>query len=426
MAVMDVDRVLARVRRAGAGGHCPLAPLVEQLCGELGIAWRDRLLTPAVTLRLFVLQVLHGNTAITHLRHLAGVAFAPGSYCEARARLSLPLLQSLLRRMGDWAEGVAAAGLPPLLGRRTLLVDGSTASMPDAPGLRERFGLPSGRRAGVGYPVARIMGLLDAATGLFVELLALPLFTHDLRGAAALHPCLRHGDVLVGDRAFCSFAHFALPDAAGVAGCFRLHQRRKCESSGPQQWKKPPKPPAWMTADQYAPPLPAAVAVRLVRYAVEAPGCRTTHVVIATTLLDEAEWPDDRVAALYGQRWPIETCFNHLKTTLRMDVLKCKSVGGVLRELAVYLIAYNLVRLVMLRAARRQGVAADRVGFADAARALAAWAVGLAVVGPLVVNPRRPGRHNPRVVRRRRKEYDLMTKPRADYRQPSTGEAVAP
>ena len=415
MVVASVERVLARVRRGGLD-DLPLAPLVEQLCGEVGHRWRDRLLTPVVTLRLFVLQVLHGNTAISHLRHLSGLAFSPGSYCEARDRLPLQLLQSLLRRMGEWADGVAAAGLPPLLGVRVLVVDGSSASMPDAPGPRERFGLPSGQRVGIGYPMARIMGLLDAATGLFRELLALPLFTHDMRGAAALHPGLRHGDVLLGDRAFCSFAHFALLNARGVAGCFRLHQRRKATSSGAQRWKKPPKPPAWMTVGQYA-RLPATLAVRVVRYAVEVPGCRTTHVTIATTLLDERAWPDDRIAALYGQRWPIETCFNHLKTTLKMDVLKCKSVDGVLKELAAYLIVYNLVRLVMLKAAQQQGVAIDRVGFADAARALAAWAVGLAPVVPLVVNPRRPGRHNPRVVRRRRKKYTLMTKPRADYRQ---------
>ena len=423
MAVASVERVLARVRRGGLD-DLPLAPLVEQLCGEIGHRWRDRLLTPVVTLRLFVLQVLHGNTAISHLRHLAGLAFSPGSYCEARERLPLQLLQGLLRRMGGWAEGVAAAGLPPLPGVRVLVVDGSTASMPDAPGLRERFGLPAGQRAGVGYPMARLMGLLDAATGLFAEPLALPLFTHDMRGAAALHPSLRHGDVLLGDRAFCSFAHFALPDARGVAGCSRLHQRREATSAAVQQWKKPPKPPAWTAAGQYARP-PATLAVRLVRYAVEVPGCRTNHVTIATTLLDEAEWPDDRIAALYGQRWPIETCFNHLKTTLKMDVLKSKSVDGVLKELAVYLIVYNLVRPVMLKAAQQQGVAIDRVGFADAARALAAWAVGLVPVVPLVVNPRRPGRHNPRVVRRRRKKYTLMTKPRAEYRQPAAGKIVA-
>lgn len=178
-----------------------------------------------------------------------------------------------------------------------------------------------------------------------------------------------------------------------------------------------------MTAAQYA-ALPASLAVRVVRYAVEVPGCRTRHVVVATTLLDPAEWPDARVAALYGERWPIETCFGHLKTTLRMDVLKCKTVDGVLKELAAYLIAYNLVRLVMLKAAHRLGVAAARVGFVDAARALAAWMAGLAPVGPPVVNPSRPDRHNPRVVRRRPKKHPRMTKPRAEYRQPEPSTAL--
>lgn len=132
---MAVDHVLARVRRVGFA-DLPLAGLVEQACGDLGHEWRDRLLTPLVTVRLFVLQVLHGNTAITHLRHLAGFAFSAGSYCEARGRLPLEVLQGVLGRMASWAGEVAAAGLPPLLGRRVLVVDGSTCSMPDAPALR--------------------------------------------------------------------------------------------------------------------------------------------------------------------------------------------------------------------------------------------------------------------------------------------------
>lgn len=421
---MAVAHVLARLQREPFGGiDLPISDHVDQLCREIGHEWRERLLTPLVTIRLFVLQILHANTAITHLPRLAGFSFAPGSYSDARERLPLKLLQCFLREMKTWAARVASDGLAPLLGHRVLVVDGSSCSMPDTLGLRERFGLPRGQKLGIGYPMARIMGLLDAATGLFVELLAMPLFTHDMRGAIALHSLLRPGDILLGDRAFCSVAHFCLLSARGVFGCFRLHQRRRNMKPGLQSWKKPSTAPKWMTAAQFA-LLPASITVRLVPYTIERKGCRTRHVLIATTLLDQTQWPDQRIAQLYGQRWPIETCFNHIKTTLKMDVLKCKTVDGVLKELAVYLIVYNLVRLVMLKAAQLQRVNVDRVSFIDAARALAAHLTGLGCVARLVVNPRRPNRHQPRVVRRRRKEYDLMTKPRAEYRQESEGTVV--
>lgn len=419
---MAVQFALARVRRDPLA-DVPMAAAVDQLCQLHGHHWRERLLTPLVTIRLFVTQILHANTAITHLRHLVGMSFSAGSYCEARDRLPLALLQGLLRQMKDWAAGVAGAGLPPLLGGNVYVVDGSTASMPDTPGLLERFGLPPGQKRGVGYPMARIMGLLDAATGLFTELMALPLFTHDMRGAVLLHEALKPGDILLGDRAFCSFAHFCVLSARGVSGCFRLHQRRKDLKPGLQLWKKPSIAPVWMTAAQYA-LLPQTLTVRVVRYSTGQKGFRTREVFVATTLLDEQQWPDERIADLYGRRWPIETCFGHIKTTLKMDVLKCKSVDGVLKELAVYLIAYNLIRLVMLKAAQVLGVCAGRVSFVDAARALTAWLAGSGFTPKLVVNPARPGRNNPRVIRRRKKQYDLMNKPRAEYRQVEKEQAV--
>jgi hypothetical protein len=414
---MAVQNVLARLRRLPLDRiDLPISQRVDQLCDEIGHQWRDRLLTPLVTIRLFILQIVHGNTAIVHLPRLAGFWFSSGSYTEARTRLPLELLRSLLRDMHTWAADRVDEGLPPLLGQRVLSVDGSSGSMPDTPELCQRFGLPSGQKPGVGYPMARIMGLLQAATGMFLELLALPLFTHDMRGAIALHPMLRAGDILLGDRAFCSVAHFCLLSARGVFGCFRLHQRRKDTRPGLQQWKKPPVAPKWMTTAQFA-MLPASITIRLVRYTVQEKGFRTREVFIATTLLDSQRWSDQYIANLYGQRWPIETCFNHIKTTLNMDVLKCKTVEGVLKELTVYLIVYNLVRLMMLKAAQLQNVAVDRISFIDAVRALAAHLNGLSSESKLVINPKRPGRHQPRVVRRRKKEYDLMTRPRAEYRR---------
>jgi len=416
---------LARLRREPLA-DCALAACVEQLCRDHAHAWRDRLLTPVVTVRLMLLQVLHCNTAITHLRQLADFPFAAASYCEARARLPLRVWEELLR----WVAGRAAAGVGhcgrACLGVRVLIADCSSFSMSDSPQLRAHFGRVKARGAkdGVSYPVAKLVGLLDAATGMFVQLLVAPLYTHDLRHMPDVHGMLRPGDVLLGDRAYCSFGHFALLGRRGVFGCFRLHQRRKDHRNGIQCWTRGKKPPAWLTAEQWL-ALPQWLDVRIVSYAVAESGFRTRRVTIATTLFDEVAWPDAKLAELYGHRWRVETCFDHLKTTMKMNVLKCQTVDGVMKELAAYLLAYNLVRLAMLHAASRQHQSVWRISFADALRWLGVRLIGLSGVDCLIENPLRPGRHHPRVIRRRMKEYDLMNKPREAYKtMENTGESA--
>ena len=405
---------LARLRREPFADF-PIAQHLDQLCRDAAHVWRDTLLSPLVTLRLFALQILHGNTAITHLRQLSGIDFAPASYCEARQRLPLAVLAALLRRMTHWARRCAAPSGP-----RVLIVDGSSFSMSDTPALRKHFGLPPSTIEGVGYPVAKLLGLLDAATGLFVSMLALPLFMHDMREVVRLHAMLRRGDILLGDRAFCSYAHVALLSHAGVFACFRLHQRRKTtRRRGIERWRREGKPPAWMTPQQWL-TLPESIDVRIVRYRITAKGRRTRHVALATTLLDERAWPDTKLAQLYGRRWEIETCFDHLKTTMGMNVLKCQSVPGVLKELAIYLLVYNLVRLAMLRQAQERGVAVARVSFIDALRWVCCRMLGLGGVAALLINPYRPGRRDPRVIRRRLKEYNLMKRPRAELKSSET------
>jgi hypothetical protein len=410
----QISHALARLKREPLADLPTGVPLDQWLaeCGGGGMhAWRDRLLTPLVTVRLLLTQILHGNCAITALRQLVGIDFAKSSYAEARARLPLMALQSLLK----WLHQCAARTMDPVvaLGQRVLIADGSNFSVADTPELRRHFDLPAGVTPGVGYPMGKLMGLLDAATGLFVELLALPLFQHDLRGVVGLHPMLRAGDILLADRAFGTFAHLCLLNRRGAFACTLLHQRRKNAVPGADRWKKPVEIPAWMSAADFA-LLPAFLDVRLVRHTVAQKGYRTRHLMIVTTLTDLTLWPDARVAALYGQRWDIETCFDHLKTTMGMNALRCRTVDGVRKELATYLAAYNLVRLAVLAAARAQRVSPRRVSFVDAMRWLAARLLGLRGVGRLIVNPDRAGRHQLRVIRRRYKQYDLLRKPRRE------------
>jgi hypothetical protein len=261
--------------------------------------------------------------------------------------------------------------------------------------------------------MGKLMGLLDSATGMFVSLLALPLFEHDLRSGIALHAMLRDGDILLGDRAFCSFTHFALLQARGVLACMRLHQRRKDPGHGVTRWNKPRQIPVWMDATQFA-RLPPFIEVRIVSYTVAHKGYRTRQLRIATTLMNQAIWPDAKIAELYGHRWNIETCFDHLKTTMNMNALRCKTVDGVMKEMILYLAVYNLIRLIMLRAAAAQKVEPSRISFVDAMRQLAARIVGLEGVERLIANPNRTGRRQLRVIRRRRKEYDVLVASRRE------------
>jgi len=405
-----ISHALARLKRDPIG-DLPIADHLNQLLDEQQIVWRDRLLTPLVTFRLFLIQILSGNVAIAALRQLSGIDFAPSSYCQSRIRIPLQLLRSLLQWMNDLA--VDSLGVVRMIGPRVLIADGTSCSMEGTPELLEHFQLPPGGKPGLSYPAQKLMGLLDAATGMFVSLLALPLFQHDMRAIIELHPILHAGDILLGDRALCSFTHVAMLQAREVFACVRLHQRRKNNVSGTDRWRKPKAPPAWMGAGQYA-QLPDFLDVRIVRYSVSQKGFRTTHVIVATTLRDQTLWPDEKIAELYGHRWLIETCYKHLKTTMKMTVLRRQSVDGVKKELAVYLAAYNLVRLAMLKAARSMHVSPHRISFVDAMRWLLARMLGLPGVGRLIVNPDRKGRTQLRVIRRRRQNYRLLKKPRRE------------
>jgi hypothetical protein len=155
-----------------------------------------------------------------------------------------------------------------------------------------------------------------------------------------------------------------------------------------------------------------------VRYDIGTPGFRTRQMTLVTTRLDAEVYRAADLAELYRQRWQVETSLAHLKTTMRMDVLHCKTVPGVLKELTVFAIIYNLVCMVMWHSARLQHVGVERISFMDALRWLGAPSTGMPL-GALLVNPTRPHHVEPRVKKRRPKSFPLMIKPRPELRQQS-------
>jgi hypothetical protein len=417
---------------------------VEQVCRELGYTWRDRQLDPYTTLHLFILQVLHGNTAMTHLPHLAGKRFTASAYCQARQRLPLAFFAAVVnaftRRLMDSGQSGDEAGR--WRGHRVGLVDGSGFSMPDTPELQAYFGQPGAQQPGCGFPVAHLLALVDAEKGFLHDPIVSPLRTHDLVHAADLHPKLSAGDIVVADRGFCSFAHLALISQAKLHAVLRVHQRqivdfhphRPCapdvlgkgipssrwvrrlgHCDQLVEWRRPKARPKWMTAEQFA-ALPEKLLVREIKWRLRVPGCRVQEVTLVTTLLDAERYPAKEIAALYGLRWQVEVDLRDLKITLGLDVLKGHKVETVLKEVQVYVLVYNLVRLVTVKAARRQRVAPHRISFIDALR----WLQPPKPARPLPVlleNPIRPGRIEPRCIKRRMKTYKLMNLPRRELRK---------
>jgi hypothetical protein len=426
---------------------------IHAACRAAGHTWCDScLLTPAAIIHWFLIQILHGNTALNHVSLMAGRAFTASAFCQARSRLPLAVFRTVLREMVKvLIPATEVAGL--WLGHRVLLIDGSAFSMPDVAALQAYFGQPGNQAKGCGFPVAHILALFHAGTGLLLEVAAAPLRSHDMAGVGGILPLLKAGDVLVADRGFCSFAHLAMLMGKGVHAVFRLHQKqivdftpgrahaRPGQKRAPKgmprsrwiqalglsdqvvEYYKPARGPGWLDAAAYL-ALPESFLVRELRYRIEAPGFRTREVTLVTTLLEAPAYPAEALAKLYATRWRVEVYLRDLKITLKMDVLKCKTVDGVLKELAVFTLVYNLVRSVACEAAKAQGVAPDRVSVMDTIR----WLVGVEGdedLSVILTVPKRKGRVEPRVKKRRPKQYDLMTKPRRELRKQLLEKEVA-
>ena len=427
-------------------------PEILDACRQVKHTWRTCLLDPVAIIHLFLNQILHGNTAINHVVRISGFSFTGSAYCQARSRLPLALFRELLRRVAEKLRPVVD-DTETWHGHRVFVADGSSFSMPDTPELQEHFGQPSEQQPGCGFPVAHLLALFHVGTGMLMEVVTAPLCTHDMSGVTQIHPKLRKDDILLGDRGFCSFAHLALLLARGAQGVFRIHQRqivdftphrvhvrpshRKGTKGLPHSrwvrglgltdqvvaWLKPKDRPEWMTSEQYA-SLPAELIVRELRYRTGRAGFRVREVTLVTTLVDEELYPLEELAELYRKRWEVEGNLKALKTTMKMDVLRCETVAGVSKELLMFALVYNLVRLVMLEASRRQEVPLDRISFVDALRWLKEARPGVALP-KLVVNPDRTGRAEPRVRKRRPKQYPLMTKPRSELRKSLLEQGVA-
>lgn len=398
---------------------------------------RDRIFPPLVTLSAFIFQVLGqdhscGDAVACVLADRVSRGEEPCSedtspYCRARKRLPENLILRLLRETGlklhqqsneEWMWK----------GRSVKLVDGTTVSMPDTPENQEDFPQSKSQKPGLGFPLARLVVMISLATGAVLDHAIGPCEGKKTGEHALLRmilDSLAPGDVLLADRYYCSFFLIAMLLQKKVDAIFQIHASRKSDFRLGKRlgikdhlitWEKPVCPP-WMDAETYA-SIPDTLTVRETKVGGK---------IIISTFLDPKEVMRGEIGQLYSKRWVIEVDLRSIKTTMQMDILRCKTPDMVRKEVGVHLLAYNLIRTVMAQAASLYGLSPRSVSFKGTVQKLNAFRDKIlffgetcptlfshllkAVAGRLVGN--RPGRSEPRAVKRRPKPYPLLTVPRA-------------
>lgn len=363
-----------------------------------------------------------------------------GDYCRARAKLSLPALRRLVVESAGQLERDADESWL-WKGLHAKLVDGFTFTMPDTPENQEAFPQLHTQSRGVGFPIARACVVMSLSTACVCDVAIGPYQGKETGENALLREmlgALDEGNVAVFDRHYCSFMMLAMLSLGGVDVCTRLHQRRPIDFRRGRRlgqddhlitWTRPARP-AWMSQEDYE-RIPDTLTLRELRFDVIVPGRRTEAITVITTLTDPEEYTKEDIATLYGFRWNVELDIRAIKQTLSLDHVRCKTPQMVRRELWVTLLAYNLIRKVIATSAAVCGKPPRHLGFALACQTiLASWmllstgscpnlrAMYTTMLAHIAANEvaNRPGRIEPRVLKRRRHRYPLMQRPRDQLR----------
>lgn len=399
--------------------------------------YRERVYPPLKTLMLFIEQVLGADQSCQDavarsVSQRVGLGQSPcslnnGPYCKARARLALSLIERLGRDIGERLR----AGQPEVWrwrGREVKLIDGTTASMPDTPENQAAFPQSRTQKPGLGFPLIRLVAVISLSCGAVLAWATGPCKGKH-SGETALLRQLAHdlcpGDVVIADRYFSGYFLLAWLVRQGVDVVVRQHQLRHTDFRFGKRlgakdhivaWARPPRP-SWMDVATYV-GMPETLSLR---------EARVGGLTLVTTLIDATHVSKKELLTLYHVRWQVELDLRSIKTVMQMDVLRCKSPEMVKKEIAVHLLAYNLVRAVMAQAAFLGHVLPRQLRFKAALQLIRAFEENLrhAPRGRLALRrtyllagiaqlrlPIRPGRLEPRAVKRRPKPTPILTQPR--------------
>jgi len=423
---------------------------IDRIAAEEGVAFGS-VFTSSLVLWAFITQVLSKDqscvAAVARIIAALTAAGQPvcssgtGGYCKARQKLSEKFLRRLTVEVGAAVEDQAPAAWR-WHGRRVVLVDGSTTTGPDTPANQAVYPQPASQKPGLGFPVLRFVVLLTLATASLLDAAVGPYHGKETGESAllrALFASLRDDDLVVADRYYCSYWMLALLTERHIDCVFRMHQLRhydfrRGERLGPGDhlvaWTKP-KRPDWMDEASYA-ALPDTLTVREMRVRVATPGFRAKELVVVTTLTNAEQYPVADVGDLYQERWHVELDLRAIKVSLQMDILRCQTPEMLRKEFWAHLLAYNLTRKVMAQAALAQALSPRQLSFMATVQILNEFRHDLlsaaperlphlaAIIFTAITTHRvgdRPGRCEPRAVKRRAKPHDLLTIPRGQARK---------
>lgn len=411
---------------------------------------RDRIYSLRLTFHCFLWQMLKPKTscrevvrAVQGLFHAQGwgfVAEGTSAYIQARQRLPEDRLEQALASTAATAHRLVG-GQGRLRGRPVQVVDGSTVQLSDTPQNQALYPQAPGQKPGCGFPLLKFLPVFSLSSGAISHVVTADWKNHDARLLRQAWGFFREGDVLLVDRAFGDYVNLAALPGRGVDVVARLHGARKVDFRrakqrlGPKDalfvWRKGYQQSDILTREEWN-QLPDEITVRILRFEALIRG-RKVRMTLVTTLLDASLHPADELAGLYRRRWQLELTLRHLKTTMGMELLRCQSPEMAGKELLAYLVAYNLIRCLMAEAVARAGAEMERLSFKGAVDAVRAYTAEIratrgrikreqlwedlvqAIVADQV--PRRPGRTEPRAVKRRPKAYDLLNKPRSQFKE---------
>jgi hypothetical protein len=422
---------------------------ILDVLNDHGMKYRDRVFNPVTTIWGFLSQVLSDDHScrdavarvIAHQAASGARVCSPNtaSYCNARSRLRMDVLRTLAKRT---AQELQAGAVPEWKwnGRNVFIADGSHVSMPDTPQNQASYPQPKAQRPGLGFPLARLTVLLSLATGACHDLAMAPYAgkgTGETTLLRQLYDTLKPGDVVLADALFDDYFIACELRQRGIELVARAQYQRvgtQTVLSRPDGdvivWQRPNKPHG-MGGKQYR-TYPKTLRMRQVSVDARAKDNRVEQFKVITTILDAAI-DGGQIGELYERRWDGEVDIRSIKSTMQMDVLRCKTPEMVRKEIWAHLLAYNLLRTVMAAAAAEHGIEPRQVSFKGAKQAVMAFAPKIEAARPkerarlidvlltAVAYHRvgdRPGRWEPRARKRRPKPGYRLMQPRAEARLP--------